>query len=90
MFSFSLQEDFWLAYEDRLGSTLPDELKAVLTFMGYNCKAALQKFNKEDINKIDRLMTTKLFQIVDHSELKKYYGVFHKKPEMFEIMGGFE
>lgn len=81
---------FWLAYEDRLRSTLPPELKAVLCFMGYKCKAALQKFDKDDVAKIEKFMVEKLHKLVDESKYEMYYGIFAKEPQLFEIMGGFQ
>lgn len=90
IFLFLLQDDksFWEALEKNMGSSIPSNLKNILSFMGYSCTVALKNFDSAvHIPKIEKFMRDKLHKMIPQTQYEDYYGKFKADPKEFELMG---
>lgn len=80
-------EALWaLLHENNIA--VSEDWKAVLTATKYDSISLLAKLDDNDMNEIRDFMRNVYHKLLDGEELKTVYGVYFRKPEIFELTGG--
>lgn len=88
------QNTFFKIMEKEIGSQIPIYLKHLLTFLGYDCAAAMKNFNESTITELEKFAREDLSNILANSiskGIKKsdFYGnIFATQPNKFIIVSG--
>ena len=68
---------------------LPNDLKNILKISGYYNLESLNSFKSEDMEQLEKFGREELKSLIDESEYKDYFGVYHKAPEKYKLLPGY-
>ncbi|CAH0563130.1 unnamed protein product [Brassicogethes aeneus] len=79
---------FFEQVKNNLGIIIPETLKNILMFTGYDNFYALKKLADSDIKAIEQQVRFDLPAVIEENEFQNYYGIYYKNPSAFKISAG--
>lgn len=84
-----LVEDVFKEAENALSTTIPNNIKKLLTINGYDDKKALSFVDEKSLDTIEVFAIEVLPNLIDSDEYASYYGIFKNNIKKFQILSGF-